>query len=166
MATHGLQPKTVWSPLITTCRGVSGQKCFFLKMCGSLLRGSGGCPPGNVFRNQFGEIWSQNKTLWQDFLMYLYVFVENEFNVPIALSAFRDKYVFFAEWMWVSLKRDFTFRWNQRNPWEMTPLNMAGVSSASSSHIAIRGTATKIKLPIRKILLLGALTEMLLTNGL
>ena len=36
--------------------------------------------------------------------------------------------------------------------------NMAGVSSASSSHITIRGTAAKIQLPVRKILLLGAPT--------
>ena len=34
--------------------------------------------------------------------------------------------------------------------------NMAGVSSASSSHIVIRGTAAKIQLPVHKILLLGA----------
>ena len=36
--------------------------------------------------------------------------------------------------------------------------NMAGVTSASSSHIVIRGTAAKIQLPVRKILLLGAAT--------
>ena len=36
--------------------------------------------------------------------------------------------------------------------------NMAGVSSASSSHITIRGIAAKIQLPARKILLLGAPT--------
>ena len=35
--------------------------------------------------------------------------------------------------------------------------NMAGVSSASrSSHITIPGTAAKIELPVRKILLLSA----------
>ena len=34
--------------------------------------------------------------------------------------------------------------------------NMAGVSSASSSHIMIRDTAAKIQLAVRKILLLGA----------
>ena len=44
--------------------------------------------------------------------------------------------------------------------------NMAGVLSASSSHIVIHRTAAKIQLPIRKILLLGAPTVMLLTNGL
>ena len=53
-------------------------------------------------RNQIGAIWSQKKTFWQDFWMYLHVF--------------------FAQPMWVSLKRDFTFTWNQRNPWEMGPL--------------------------------------------
>ena len=36
--------------------------------------------------------------------------------------------------------------------------NMVGVSSASSSHIAIHGTTAKIQLAIRKILLLGATT--------
>ena len=36
--------------------------------------------------------------------------------------------------------------------------NMAGVPSASSSDITIRGTATKIQLPLHKILLLGAPT--------
>ena len=36
--------------------------------------------------------------------------------------------------------------------------NMVGVSSASSSHIAIRGTVGKIQLAVRKILLLGAAT--------
>ena len=39
--------------------------------------------------------------------------------------------------------------------------NIAGVSSASSSHIMIRSTAAKIQvlqLPVRKILLLGAPT--------
>ena len=35
--------------------------------------------------------------------------------------------------------------------------NMVGVLSASSSHIAICGTAAKIQLPVCKILLLGAL---------
>ena len=35
--------------------------------------------------------------------------------------------------------------------------NMAGVSSASSSHITIHGTAAKIQ-PVRKILLLGTPT--------
>ena len=35
--------------------------------------------------------------------------------------------------------------------------NMASVSSASSSHIAIRGTVAKIQLPVRKILLLVTL---------
>ena len=33
------------------------------------------------------------------------------------------------------------------------------VSSASSSHIVIRGTAAKIQMPIRNILLLGASTS-------
>ena len=36
--------------------------------------------------------------------------------------------------------------------------NMAGVSSASSSHITIRGTAAQIQLPVGKIPLLGAPT--------
>ena len=36
--------------------------------------------------------------------------------------------------------------------------NMAVVSSASSGHITICGTVAKRQLPIRKILLLGALT--------
>ena len=36
--------------------------------------------------------------------------------------------------------------------------NMAGVSSASSSHIMIRGTVAKIQLPVRKMLLLRAPT--------
>ena len=36
--------------------------------------------------------------------------------------------------------------------------NMVGVSFASSSHIAIHSTAPKIQQPVRKILLLGALT--------
>ena len=36
--------------------------------------------------------------------------------------------------------------------------NMVGVLSASSSHIAIRSTAAKTQLPVRKILLLGAQT--------
>ena len=45
--------------------------------------------------------------------------------------------------------------------------NMVGVSSASSNHIAIRSTAAKIQLPIRKILLLRRSNfEMVLTNGL
>ena len=46
--------------------------------------------------------------------------------------------------------------------------NMVGVSSASTSHITIRGTVATIQLPVRKILLLGAPTfvEMLLTNKL
>ena len=45
--------------------------------------------------------------------------------------------------------------------------NMAGVLSASIGHIAIRGTAAKIKLPIGKIRFLGAPTlKMLLTNRL
>ena len=36
--------------------------------------------------------------------------------------------------------------------------NMASVSSLSSSHIVIRGTAAKIRLPVRQILLLGTPT--------
>ena len=36
--------------------------------------------------------------------------------------------------------------------------NMVGVSSASSSHIAIRSITAKIQLPVCKILLLGART--------
>ena len=58
-----------------------------------------------LFTYQFGAIWSQRKIFWQDFWMYLHVF--------------------FAERMWVSLKRDFTFPWNQRNPWEMGPLSIS-----------------------------------------
>ena len=36
--------------------------------------------------------------------------------------------------------------------------NMADLSSASSSHIMIRGTAAKIQLPVRKMLLLSTQT--------
>ena len=36
--------------------------------------------------------------------------------------------------------------------------NMAGVTSASSSHIVICSTAAKLQLPVHKILLLGAPT--------
>ena len=42
--------------------------------------------------------------------------------------------------------------------WSSLIATLAGVSSASSSHITIRGTAAKTQLPVRKILLLGALT--------
>ena len=40
--------------------------------------------------------------------------------------------------------------------WVSLDCNMAGVTSASSSHITIRGTVAKIQLPVRKILFLGA----------
>ena len=44
--------------LSTTTRGVGGQKCFSLKMSGTLLRGSGGCPPGNVFNLEINSVLS------------------------------------------------------------------------------------------------------------
>ena len=42
-------------------KGVSGQKCFSLKMSGTLLWGSGSCPPGNVFNLEINLVQSGAK---------------------------------------------------------------------------------------------------------
>ena len=40
---------------------------------------------------------------------------------------------FFMERTWVSLKQDFTFCWNQRNRWEVTPLKRGRISPSTAT---------------------------------
>ena len=53
--------------------------------------------------------------------------------------------------MWLVSKStdDCGYTFTTKNGMVSLDCNMAGVSSASSSHIAIRGTATKIQLPVK-----------------
>ena len=52
---------------------------------------------------------------------------------------------------------DYAYTFTTQNPFKTLDCNMAGVSSASSNHITIRNSEAKIQLPVRKLLLLGAL---------
>ena len=80
-------PQLVWQGTgifcKSNCRVVSGQKWFSLNMSGTLLQGSGGCPPGNVFNLKINLVQSgAQKTFYTIFGCTYMSFLLNECDFP------------------------------------------------------------------------------------
>ena len=76
--------RSLQNNLVCSPRGVRRQKCFSLKISGTLLPGSGGCPPGNVYNLKINLVQSwAKKTLFDKISGCTYMsFSLNECEFP------------------------------------------------------------------------------------